>query len=87
MVQAVSLFLLLKTVILIMGQLSQEGYQAWYAIVMFLADVHTIMPPYWYKLEGDDLGSVACLFGLSEPDLMMLLIMADIFCGQERQRH
>jgi ATP-dependent phosphoenolpyruvate carboxykinase len=75
MVQAVSLFLLLKAVILIiMGRLLQEGYQARYAIVKFLVDVHTIMPPYWYKLEGDDLGSVACLFGLSEPDLMMLLM-------------
>jgi hypothetical protein len=78
MVQAVSLFLLLKTVILIMGRLSQEGYQARYAIIEFLADVHTIMPPYWYKLEGDDLGSVACLFGLSQPDLMTLLMMVDV---------
>ena len=69
-----------------MGRLSQEGYQAQYAIIEFLADVHTIMPPYWYKLEGDDLGSVACLFGLSGPDLMTLLITADV-CGQERQRH
>jgi hypothetical protein len=78
MVQAVSLFLLLKTVILIMGQLLQEGYQAQYAIIKFLADVHTIMPPCWYKLEGDGLGSVACLFGLSEPYLMTLLMMADV---------
>jgi hypothetical protein len=78
MVQAVSLFLLLKTGILIMGRLSQEAYQARYAIVEFLADIHTIMPPYWYTLEGDDLGSVACLFGLSEPDLMTLLMTADV---------
>jgi hypothetical protein len=79
MVQAVSLFLLLKTVILIiMGRLSQEGYQARYAFIEFLADVHTIMPPYWYKLEGDDLRSVACLFGLSVLDLMMLLMTADV---------
>jgi hypothetical protein len=78
MVQVGSLFLLFKAVILIMGRLSQEGYQARYAIVEFLADVHTILPPYWYKLDGDDLGSVACLFGLSEPDLLTLLMTADV---------
>jgi hypothetical protein len=69
-----------------MGRLSQEGYhQARYAIIEFLVDVHTIMPPYWYKLEEDDFGRVllACLFGLSEPDLIMLdlimlLMMEDV---------
>jgi hypothetical protein len=65
---------------------ARRRYQARYAIIKFLADVHTITPPYWYKLEGDDLGSVARLFGLCEPDLMTLLIMADV-CGQEKQRH
>jgi hypothetical protein len=87
LVQAVSLFLLLKTVILIMGQLSQEGYQAWYAIVEFFADVLTIMPPYWYKLEGDDLGSVACLLVWTFRARSHDAAHDGGCCGQERQRH
>jgi hypothetical protein len=69
------------------GPVAQEAYEARYAIVEFLADVHTIMPPYWYKLEGDDLGSVACLFGLSEPDLMTLAAHDGGRCVQDWQRH
>jgi hypothetical protein len=87
MVQAVSLFLLLKTVILIMGRLSQEGYQARYAIVEFLADVHTIMPPYWYKLEGDHLGSVACLLVWTLRARSHDAAHDGGRCGQERQWH
>jgi hypothetical protein len=36
------------------------------AILEFLTEVHPLLPPYWYKLDGDDVGSLAFLFGLAQ---------------------
>ena len=48
------------------------------AILEFLTGVHPILPPYWYKLDGDDIGSLAYLFGLSEAKLKALFLRAGI---------
>ena len=40
--------------------------------------MHPLLPPYWYKLEGDDVGSLAFLFGLSEEKLEALFLRAGI---------
>jgi hypothetical protein len=44
------------------------------AIAKFLTSIHPLLPPYWYKLQGDDVGSLAFLFGLSEAELEALFL-------------
>jgi hypothetical protein len=49
------------------------------AILEFLTEVHPLLPPYWYKLDGDDVGSLAFLFGLAQEKLEALFLWAGIF--------
>ena len=48
------------------------------AILEFLTEVHPLLPPYWYKLDGDDVGSLAFLFGLTQEKLKALFLRAGI---------
>jgi hypothetical protein len=48
------------------------------AIAEFLTEIHPLLPPYWYKLDGDDVGSLAFLFGLSQAKLEALFLRAGI---------
>jgi len=48
------------------------------AILEFLTEVHPLLPPYWYKLDGDDVGSLAFLFGLAQKKLEALFLRAGI---------
>jgi hypothetical protein len=48
------------------------------AILEFLTDVHPLLPPYWYKLDGDDVGSLVFLFGLAQKKLEALFLRAGI---------
>jgi hypothetical protein len=48
------------------------------AIAEFLTSIHPLIPPYWYKLQHDDVGSLAFLFGLSEAELEALFLRAGI---------
>ena len=61
-----------------MSKILSEAVRCQYAIVEFLAEIHPHLPPYWYILEGDDLGSIAFLFGLSAKDLRTLFVGAGI---------
>jgi hypothetical protein len=44
------------------------------AIAEFLTSIHPLLHPYWYKLQGDDVGSLAFLFGLSKAELETLFL-------------
>ena len=48
------------------------------AIGTFIADVHQRLPPYWYSLTGEGMGSLACLFGTNEANMCSLLLKAKI---------
>jgi len=48
------------------------------AILEFLTEVHPLLPPYWYNLDGDDVGSLAFLFGLTQEKLEALFLRAGI---------
>ena len=70
--------LLLKVLLFAMGLSSQDVEGSRCVIVEFLAGFNSMLPPYWYKLEGDDLGSLAYLFGLPEPELQTVFMSADV---------
>ena len=48
------------------------------AIAEFLAEIHARLPPCWHILDGDDVGSLAFLFGLTEPQLDAIFKKAEI---------
>jgi hypothetical protein len=48
------------------------------AIDTFIADVHQRLPPYWYSLAGEGMGSLACLFGTNEANMCSLLLKVKI---------
>jgi hypothetical protein len=56
------------------------------AIAEFLTSIHPLIPPYWYKLQGDDVGSLAFLFGLSEAELEALFLRAGGILKQKGKR-
>jgi hypothetical protein len=43
-------------------------------ILEFLPEVHPLLHPYWYKLDADDVGSLAFLFGLAQEKLEALFL-------------
>jgi len=60
-----------------MSEALSEAGLCQYAIVEFLVDIHHHLPPYWYILEGDDLGSVDFLFGCLKRTFTPTLLRGD----------
>jgi hypothetical protein len=69
-----------------MGMPLLEAVHCREAIAKFLTSIHPLLPPYWYKLQGDDVGSLAFLFGLSEAELEALFLRAGILKHVTRKK-
>jgi hypothetical protein len=77
--RVVSYFLVILYLILCLfdherAAVGRRQFVAEKAIAEFLTSIHPLLPPYWYKLQCDDVGSLAFLFGLSEVELEALFL-------------
>ena len=61
-----------------MSKLLSEAALCQEAVAEFLTEIHPLLPPYWYKLDGDDVGSLAFLFGLTQAKLEAFFLQAGI---------